>query len=341
MSFLDSVLNKSSVAASTSADSNPSTAPASATVPGSAENNAIQVIGGQKVDVAFVDALYAGGKLTALQRESILTGSDPSLCGLNQYDLYYVTVGRLGSRLTAAALGLIAAWSLTTAYTAGQIVLYTETGNTQGSLFQAQSAVPAGTAPTNTSYWSRLVGPGVGMSIVQYDPAVSYATGQFVTYTPSGGTPTIYKATAQTQAGALPSAGGAWGPVTNPGAVVLFESEAVTNPALAAVSAVSAVVGIQTTPGSGLATFTVPSGRRYRLTVSTPRPVTAGQSTPSDSTVVVTASVSEQAGQDLSGNTIYQVTVTPRWLQVAGAANQAIGAVAAGTLAVRVRVELL
>jgi hypothetical protein len=153
MALFDTITNKVTVQAGASS--------AGADPIGSGDN--ITTAGGFRVDVSFLDALYAGGKLSAAQRDAILTGSDVTSFGLSQYDLYYLTVGRLGSRTApTAALGIIALWLSTTTYSAGQIVSFQPPGTQRQALYQASASGggPAGTPPTNTTFWTALTDPG-------------------------------------------------------------------------------------------------------------------------------------------------------------------------------------
>lgn len=58
----------------------------------------IIVCGGHLLDSTFLDALYGGHKVTACQRSELLAGADPAAFGLNDYDLWWLTCGRLGRR---------------------------------------------------------------------------------------------------------------------------------------------------------------------------------------------------------------------------------------------------
>jgi hypothetical protein len=132
--------------------------------------DAIKTIGGYKIDVSFLDALYAGNKLTASQRDAILGGSDPSGFGLSQYDLYYLTVGRLGSRTTptTSSLPAIGAYNPALSYAVGALVTYAAPGVQVGGVYQALQQVPpqgsapggASSLPSNVAYWSVVVPPG-------------------------------------------------------------------------------------------------------------------------------------------------------------------------------------
>lgn len=74
-----------------------SAAPASSVVPGSGD--AFLTVKGIRVDPSFLDALYAGSKVTALQREGVLDGTcDPRSLVLSPYDLWYLTGGQFGSK---------------------------------------------------------------------------------------------------------------------------------------------------------------------------------------------------------------------------------------------------
>ncbi len=50
-----------------------------------------------RLNLAFLDALYVGGKLTASQREALLAGAHPAGLGLDAYDLYALTFGHCGA----------------------------------------------------------------------------------------------------------------------------------------------------------------------------------------------------------------------------------------------------
>jgi len=75
--------------------------------------------GGHWIDSTFLDALYGGGRLSASQRSAILDGADPSQFCLSDYDLFALTLGRLGARDTrrspANLLVLAAGGALATA----------------------------------------------------------------------------------------------------------------------------------------------------------------------------------------------------------------------------------
>jgi len=169
MALLDSVLNNVSVGSGSSTVASTG----SSGVPGSGD--AIAAGSTNKIDVSFLDSLYAGGKLTPANRDAILAGSDPSVYGLSQYDLYYLTVGRLGSKsaLPAACFSLIVAWSATSAYQAGQIVTYQPVGAAGVQLYQASVLAPAGTLPTNTTYWVQLTGSQALLDVDLVNPALA------------------------------------------------------------------------------------------------------------------------------------------------------------------------
>jgi hypothetical protein len=129
-------------------------------VPGSADK--FITINGRQVDPSFLDALYAGGKVSASAREAILNGSDPTLYGLNEYDLFYLTARQLGSKSTAAStFGLIPAYSPTTVYPSGSIVSYQPPGTQYPGYYQSTVGnAPAGTLPTNLNFWQVIASPG-------------------------------------------------------------------------------------------------------------------------------------------------------------------------------------
>lgn len=56
--------------------------------------------GGHWIDSTFLDALYGGGRLGPSQRSAILDGADPAQFCLSDYDLFALTLGRLGARET-------------------------------------------------------------------------------------------------------------------------------------------------------------------------------------------------------------------------------------------------
>lgn len=127
-------------------------------------NDSIRTVNNFEVDVSFLDALYAGGKISCNTRDRILAGADPAGFGLSEYDLYYLTVGRLGSKSACApacACAIIAAFVLTTSYKKGDLVSYTPPGAENAGLYQAASDnVPVGTVPTVTTYWTQITSPG-------------------------------------------------------------------------------------------------------------------------------------------------------------------------------------
>lgn len=140
-----------------STDSTSSSGGSTPAVPGSGENNDIEVIGGFKLDKSFLNALYAGGKISAQQRESILQGADVSTLLLSQYDLFYLTVGRLGSRTAAASLKLIPLFLATAVYAVGDLVQYQPAGTSAPGLYQAVVAPPVGTLPTDNRYFQAII----------------------------------------------------------------------------------------------------------------------------------------------------------------------------------------
>jgi hypothetical protein len=154
MSLLGGVTGKGSVSSSGGSSS------ASGSVPGSSD--LIVNAGGYQIDPSFLDSLYNGGKLSAAAREALLESSDPRVYGLNQYDLYYLTGGQFGSKLSAtSAVSVITDYSAITVYAQGTIVRYQPTGSLTAGLYQASvGSVPAGTLPTNTAYWIVLIAAG-------------------------------------------------------------------------------------------------------------------------------------------------------------------------------------
>ena len=177
-------------------------APAAATAPASG----ILYVGGGQIDTAFLDALYTGAKVTAAQRDAIMAGSDPSAVGLNAYDLYYLTVGRLGSRV-AAAVGfpIIAIYSASTVYQAGQIVIFQPPGTVQVGLYQAGINVPVGTAPTVVAYWTQLSSPQAA-PIAIFNGTTAYQANTLVAFQPPGTQNLgLYQALVAPPVGTLPS----------------------------------------------------------------------------------------------------------------------------------------
>lgn len=339
MGLTDSIFGRSTVSLGSQASQAAGTGSNGAGL-ATANNNAIQVINGNQVDTAFLDALYTGGKLTAVARDTILAGGDPSIYGLIPYDLYVLTCGRLGYRnaSTSVTVPVVPLFSSTTTYQAGQMVLFPVPGGQ--ALYQAQQAVPAGTTPPAAGYWVQLAGPQSMASIAMYSGTTAYAPGQLVIYQqPGTQTFAIYLCQVQTVAGVLPTVTANWLAVTNPGPVVLFDAD-VTNPALATIATpASGVLGLQSTSGTALGPITIPAGRRYRIQTFNPRPAAALTSMPTDSNIQVFALAAESAIGDSTGNVV--LTITPRWTQTATANTAGVAAVAAGLLTARVRVELL
>lgn len=327
--FFDSVLNNVDISG------NSSSTAGSVDVLGSADS--IPTVGGNKIDVSFLDALYAGSKLTPAARDAILGGQDPSQFGLSAYDLFYLTCGRLGSKsaIAGACFSLVLAFSVAATYQPGQIVTYQPQGASGVGLYQAVQAVPAGTLPTNTAYWTQLASP-TAQPVPAWSSTATYPIGQIVTYAAQNGPIGLYQVTSVPPAGTLPTNGTYWVPLNTPGPQALLDTD-VLSPALALVAAPGAgILALQQTSGTVLAGIIVPSGRAYKVTVSEIRPNNRGGSTPVDSTVRLVPLISEQINGD--GSTT--VTITPRWSQTATANNTAIAAVSALSLAVRLTVTL-
>lgn len=312
-----------------------STSPAAAT---SVPQTDLIRVGGGEIDTSFLDALYAGGKVTAQQRDSILAGSDPGAVGLNAYDLWNLTNGRLGSRNTlATCMALIAAWSLAVSYQAGALVTYQPPGAPGVGLYQAQQAVPAGTTPTTSGYWAQIVSPTTAPIAVYSDTGV-YLVGQIVTYQPPGTQNMgLYQVkVALPSVGIQPTVSAFWQVLVNPGPVVLMDVD-VQNPTLGAVAAGGAgILGQDSTVGTVLPTIILPANRRYRITVTEVCPNNDGVSTPTDCHFRVEALAAETVTN--SGKAL---VITPRWVRVATANNAAIAAVTALAFAARVRVEMV
>lgn len=153
MGIIQTAFNKVSVGSAAS----PAAASSDGSVPGSGDS--IVTAGNYKIDVSFLDSLYAANKLSPAQRDQILAGQDPANFGLGDYDLYYLTCGRLGSKTaTSGLLALVATWSIALTYQAGQLVIYQPPGVVGLNLYQAIVRVPAGTLPTNPSYWVQVSG---------------------------------------------------------------------------------------------------------------------------------------------------------------------------------------
>lgn len=297
-------------------------------------------VGGGVIDTSFLDALYTGGKLTAGQRDAILSGSDPSSYGLNAYDLWNLTNGRLGSKSAASSsMPLILAWVATVVYQVGQVVTYQPPGSAGVGLYQAQQTVPVNTPPTTAGYWVQLVSPTAAL-ISPYSELASYQVGQLVIYQPLGTQAAgLYQAkVAPPQVGIAPTVTSYWQQLVSPGPVVLFDAD-LLNPALAGLSApASGVLGQLNTSGSALSAITIPAGRRYRLTVGEVRPNVAGGSTPTDSHFRLELLAAETLNA-VDGTV--SLVITPRWAQIATANAAAIAAQAANLFAARARVELV
>ena len=308
-------------------------------IPGSGSNNSIQTIGGFALDTAFLDALYGGGKVTQTQRDALLSGTDPSSVGLNQYDLWVLSVGRLGSRSGGSCCTMpIAAWSGSSAYTVGQLVTYQPPGATASGLYQASVAVPAGTLPTAVAYWNVLATPTQNV-IPFYSPQIAYQPGAIVEYIPPGAqNPGLYQVAFAAPMGTLPTATAYWTQLVSPGPSVLYDAD-ITNPSLAALAdSSSGVLAVQKTNGPALTTLTVPQNRQYKLIIQSPRPATHPSSLATDHALNVVGLVAETPAPDGVSTSL---TITPAWFQTAFANATSIAAVAAGTVAVRVRVELI
>lgn len=295
-------------------------------------------VGGGEIDTSFLDALYAGGKVTAQQRDSLLAGSDPGAVGLNAYDLWNLTNGRLGSRNTVGAcMQLILAWSLATAYQAGALVTYQPPGAPGVGLYQAQQAVPAGTTPTTSGYWVQITSPTAAPIAIYSDTGV-YLLGQIVTYQPPGTQNMgLYQVkVALPSVGVQPTVSAFWQVLVSPGPVVLVDVD-VQNPALGLIAAGGAgILGQDNTVGSVLPTILLPAGRRYRITVSEVCPNVNGGSTPTDCHFRVEALAAETVTNNGTA-----LVISPRWVRVGTANNAAIAAVTALAFTARVRVELV
>lgn len=326
MGIFSGILGQGTVAKS-------STSPAAATaVP---QTDLIRV-GGGEIDTSFLDALYTGGKVTAQQRDSILAGSDPGAVGLNAYDLWNLTNGRLGSRNTlASCLALISAWSLAVSYQAGVLVTYQPPGAPAAGLYQAQQGVPAGTTPTTSGYWVQIVSPTAALVAAYSDTGV-YLVGQIVTYQPPGTQNMgLYQVkVAPPAVGVQPTVSAFWQVLVSPGPVVLLDVD-VQNPALAAVAAGGAgILSQESTVGAVLPTIVLPSNRRYRIIVTEVSPNVDGGSTPTDCHFRVEALAAETVT-----NSGKAVVITPRWVRVGVGNNGAIALQAAGAYTARIRVE--
>lgn len=327
--FLDSVINNVDISGGSTSSSG------AGGVLGSGDS--IPTVGGNQIDISFLDALYAGGKLTPAARDALLTGQDPSQFGLSAYDLFYLTCGRLGSKsaIAGSCFSLVLAFSLAAAYQPGQIVTYQPQGASGVGLYQAVQAVPAGTLPTNTAYWLQLASPTAQL-VPTWSSTATYPVGQIVTYAAQNGPIGLYQVTSAPPAGTLPTNATYWVPLNTPGPQALLDVD-VLSPALASVSAPgSGILAVQQTSGTVLAGLIVPAGRAYKVTVSEIRPNNRGGSTPTDSNVRLVPLISEQINGD--GSTT--VTITPRWSQAATANNASIAAVSALSLAVRLTVTL-
>lgn len=78
--------------------------------------------GAHWIDSTFLDALYGGGRLGPSQRSAILDGADPSLFCLGAYDLFVLTLGRLGARDTRQTAGHLVGLAAGCALITGQAV---------------------------------------------------------------------------------------------------------------------------------------------------------------------------------------------------------------------------
>lgn len=330
MGYFDSVTGKVNVTSQGGSGAGDSRVP----------QNDLVSVGGGVIDTSFLDALYTGGRLTAGQRDAILAGSDPSAYGLNSYDLYNLTNGRLGSRGAASTcMPLILAWAAAATYQVGQVVTYQPPGSAGVGLYQAQQTVPVNTPPTTAGYWVQLVSPNLPI-IAAWSELTNYQPGQLVIYQPPGTQSAgLYqcKATPPT-AGTLPTAVAYWQNLVSPGPVVLYDAD-VLNPTLAGLSApASGVFGQLNTSGTALPAITIPAGKRYRLIAGEIRPNLAGGSSPTDCHFRLELLAAETANA-VDGTV--SLVITPRWAQLATANAQAIAAQSANLFAARVRVELL
>lgn len=103
MSFLAGILNKVTVSGSSTSGSTNTLTGASTGGSVAGSGDAFTNGGGHQIDPSFLDSLYAAGKITAAQRESLLTRLDPRTLGLSDYDLWYLSGGQYGSRLLSIA----------------------------------------------------------------------------------------------------------------------------------------------------------------------------------------------------------------------------------------------
>jgi len=193
-----------------------------------------------------------------------------------------------------------------------------------------------------------------GLSLIPaYNAASSYPQYQLVTFQPPGcQNAALYQAVQAVPANGASIAGGAainalptntayWTQLTNPGPVVLYDAD-VLNPALASAAGVASVPSTAETDGTALAALTIPAGRRYKILELGVHPAVAGGAMPADQKVDVDAYCVEVLNADGS----VTLTVTPRWYQFQKAAVSATssgnsyGAVGAGTLVARLRIEL-
>lgn len=295
-------------------------------------------VGSGPIDTSFLDCLYTGGRLTGEHRDAILSGSDPSKYGLIPYDLYTLTLGRLGSADRAGFLvGPIRVFSAARTYQAGDLVLYRAGSAEPFALLQARSQVPPGTLPAAGLFWSLIVSPTPSV-IEIFDTATRYWVGSIVLYQPPGAQRAgLYQLYQAAMPGTVPSAAAWWRPLSSPGPGVLLETDLV-NPALAAVTIdESGALFQDVTAGVALPPISVPAGRRYRFTVSEIVPAVTGGSTPTDCHARVDIVAAESA-LAIGG---VSVVLTPWWVRIPTANAYGPLARAAGTLAVRLRVELI
>lgn len=297
----------------------------------------IITVGAGQIDTSFLDCLYTGGRLSAAQRDSILAGSDPSAYGLNPYDLYNLTCGRLGGRERApAAFGLILLYSASSRYQAGDIVRYQAAGEAAPGLFQARQGVPAGTLPTAPGFWSPVVSPRPPI-MAEYTPGLPYAPGALVTYNPAGTQRAGLYQLVQPAASGTPPTQAQWRALASAGPVVLLETD-LLNPALAQVDIdESGALFQDVTAGVALPAVRVPASRRYVYSVSEIAPALSGGATPTDCHARVEIVVAESIQADGG----VSVVATPRWVRIPIANASGPGAHAAGTLTARLRLELL
>lgn len=231
-----------------------------------------------------------------------------------------------------------------TAYKNGDTVILALNGG-QTLLYQCITTAektttnPASDVAVSGGNWRQLTFAGI---VVDYKYMQAYFRGDLVRYSPNNNRwPGVYQVTVLAVAQDItpvPASGvglnPGWAEVVRPGPALIAEID-VLNPALSAVGAQANITGIRGAAGTALGAMTIRSGKRYRLTITEPRPANIGQSMATDSVVKLFAGCAEV----LNADGTVTLTITPRWEAVSTAINVDLAAIAANTLTARICIE--